>query len=359
MSAFTKQQVEQNNARRRAEEIAMRALTAEGRRRHMEAKRAGKKSPVVMDEFKRLGLITEKKNDNPPRPEIPNAEFERDKAPALGGSRKSPRWSNDEDAILTALYEKMRTGVTGLQNIAAVVGRSEAACACRANALGLTAGRGQRFRPKRGRKSRVKYHSKEEISEAISSKKKAWHALNPHPMLGKEVPQYVRDKISLSNMGKVVSPEQSLKAMKSRVEKYGTLAPPNMGRGSWKAAWREIGGQRIFARSRWEANYARYLQWLLERGEIKEWEHEPDTFWFEKIKRGVRSYLPDFRIKFSDGSVEYHEVKGWMDARSKTKIKRMAKYFPNIVLCLIEASWFKANRTIAAIIPGWEKGRIK
>ena len=56
---------------------------------------------------------------------------------------------------------------------------------------------------------------------------------------------------------------------------------------SWKAGWREIGGQRIYARSRWEANYARYLEWLRANGSIAKWEHEPETFWFEGIKRGT------------------------------------------------------------------------
>ena len=85
----------------------------------------------------------------------------------------------------------------------------------------------------------------------------------------------------------------------------------------WKSGWRTIGGQRGYYRSRWEANYARYLEWLRVRGDIKYWSHEKDTFWFEKIKRGVRSYLPDFRVTEINGDVVYHEVKGWMDRRTR------------------------------------------
>lgn len=122
------------------------------------------------------------------------------------------------------------------------------------------------------------------------------------------------------------------------------------------SGWREIGGRHIFARSSWEANYARYLQLLKEIQEIKEWEHEAQTFWFAKIKRGVRSYLPDFRVVQNDGSHEYHEVKGWMDKRSQTKLKRMAKYFPDIKIRVIDKAWFKANRArLSSIVPGWEK----
>jgi hypothetical protein len=98
----------------------------------------------------------------------------------------------------------------------------------------------------------------------------------------------------------------------------------------------DINGKDIYFRSLWEANYALYLDFLIKNGEIKKWEFEPDTFWFEKIKRGVRSYLPDFKVYRNDDSFEYHEVKGWMDKKSITKIKRMAKYYPKIKLIVVD-----------------------
>lgn len=125
----------------------------------------------------------------------------------------------------------------------------------------------------------------------------------------------------------------------------------------FKAGWRVVGKQRVYFRSRWEANYARYLEWLKSIGNITRWEHEPETFWFGKVRRGTVSYLPDFRITNSDGSIEYHEVKGWMDARSKTKIKRMAKYHPSVKLVVIDSKCYKklANQ-IKGCINGWEQG---
>ena len=144
--------------------------------------------------------------------------------------------------------------------------------------------------------------------------------------------------------------------MKTKVEKYGNLAGARR-RGSWKSGWREIGGQWIFARSAWEANYARYLQFLFDARQIQKWEHEPETFWFDEVQRGCRSFLPDFRVTFSSERIEYHEVKGWMDDRSKTKIKRMATYYPEIVLVVRDRLWFKANgRKLSKLIPGWEIG---
>lgn len=108
--------------------------------------------------------------------------------------------------------------------------------------------------------------------------------------------------------------------------------------------WREFeGGQkRYYFRSGWEMNYAQYLDWLKRMGEIIDWEYEPDTFWFEAIKRGTRSYTPDFKVTEKDGSVAYHEVKGWMDQKSATKLKRMAKYYPEITIVLIDEEQYHA-----------------
>jgi len=112
-----------------------------------------------------------------------------------------------------------------------------------------------------------------------------------------------------------------------------------------RQGWKTIGEKRIYFRSNWEVAYAKYLQFLKEKKLILEWEHEPETFWFENIKRGVRSYLPDFKVTQCDGSYHYVEVKGYMDAKSKTKIKRFKKYYPKEHLVVIEALWFKEMKT--------------
>ncbi len=112
-----------------------------------------------------------------------------------------------------------------------------------------------------------------------------------------------------------------------------------------------------YFRSRWEANYARYLNFLIKNnGAVERWEYEADTFWFEKIKRGVRSYTPDFKVCDTNKNIEYHEVKGWDYPRGKTARKRMAKYYPHIKLILIDEDFFKAlkRQGIDALIDGWE-----
>ncbi len=115
----------------------------------------------------------------------------------------------------------------------------------------------------------------------------------------------------------------------------------------------DLGGK--YFRSSWEANWARYLTWLQTLGEVLEWDFEPETFEFKGIKRGARFYTPDFRVKNAGGSVEYHEIKGWMDQRSRTKLKRMAKYYPAIKVIVVDGKAYTAvARKIGKAIPGWE-----
>ena len=73
------------------------------------------------------------------------------------------------------------------------------------------------------------------------------------------------------------------------------------------------------------------------------------------MKRGCVSYLPDFKVTYPDGAIEYHEIKGWMDDRSKTKIKRMAKYHPDVKLIVIDSKSYKRIASLMkSTVPGWE-----
>jgi hypothetical protein len=123
---------------------------------------------------------------------------------------------------------------------------------------------------------------------------------------------------------------------------------------------RSVGGKREdlecrYFRSRWEANYARFLNFLQSNGDISRWEYEVDTFYFLNIKRGTRSYTPDFKVFSNDGSHKYIEVKGYMDATSKTKLKRMAKYYPSETVEIFGAKEYKAlSLAMKSVIANWE-----
>lgn len=114
-----------------------------------------------------------------------------------------------------------------------------------------------------------------------------------------------------------------------------------------------IEDKTFFARSRWEANVAAYLQYLKESNLIADWEHEAQEYRFEAIKRGVMSYLPDFKVTRLNGSFYLIEVKGYMDDKSKTKLNRMKKYFPNVFIDLIEAKRYKQLQENSKLFKWW------
>jgi hypothetical protein len=276
------------------------------------------------------------------------------------GIAKKERWTADEeDMLINAYTEAGEDGVVDLAAISKRLGRDKSNVCRKAKLLGLPTNQSRKkVAQRRPKPNKRKYKTDEELSKARSEIMRKRHAERGHPMQGKTHSPENRAKMSkrvrkwwaeLDGEGK-----QRFFDRCAEGRKASNYSPPKMKRGSWKAQWREIGGKRNFYRSAWEANYACYLQWLKERGEIKEWEHEPKTFWFDAIKRGVRSYKPDFQVWENNGSYAWHEVKGWMDSRSKTTLRRMAKYYPEEKLILIDAKAYKAIKKRSAMFPGWE-----
>jgi hypothetical protein len=259
---------------------------------------------------------------------------------ALGLTNPVNEFTDAEKARLVSEYNAA-ADAGKLGELAEAMGRTKAFICRQAKHLGLT-----------DRKRKKAY-----LKDALSAKAKAWLACHEHPrgMLGKTHTPENRRKFAdnMRNMPAEVREAGTLKSLKTRA-KNGTLIStrPNQ---TWKAAWREIGGVRKYYRSRWEANYARYLQSLKDIGAILSWEHEPETFWFEEVRRGTRSYLPDFRVTDADGAVAYHEVKGWMDPASILKLERMRRYHPAVTVILIDAKTYRQlERRVAAATDGWE-----
>ncbi len=113
-----------------------------------------------------------------------------------------------------------------------------------------------------------------------------------------------------------------------------------------------------YFRSAWEANYARVLEWKRSAGGIWRWEYEPQPpFEFYEVRRGNRWYLPDFKIweTEDDKNPYYVEVKGWMDPASKTKLRRMKKYYPDVKIMLVQKKEMSILRAqMKGFIPEWE-----
>ena len=122
-----------------------------------------------------------------------------------------------------------------------------------------------------------------------------------------------------------------------------------------QAGWYTGENGRVWMRSKMERNYAHYLDWLKQLGEIRDWAYEPDEFEFP-VKRGTRFYKPDFKIiNDRDGTIEHHEVKGHWTGKAKTQVKRFRKYYPELKLVIIGKEAYKGIAEKSALIPGWEE----
>ncbi len=135
--------------------------------------------------------------------------------------------------------------------------------------------------------------------------------------------------------------------------KFTTGGKPITQRSVWKG-WVEMDGKRMYLKSNWERRYCLYLSLMVKHKYIVDYHYEPETFWFEGIKRGTASYLPDWKVEFPSGKVEYYEVKGYETPKDRTKYKRMKKYHPNIKLNVVDGKWFKENGSkLKSIIKEW------
>lgn len=270
-------------------------------------------------------------------------------------------WDELEISILEEMYARANEpgGVLRLNWLAERFGRDKANVCRKARILGFT--NQSRNKVAARKVYPPKFANAADRAAATSARTKALFATRGHPRgaLGMRHTAETRERIARKSAErwKNMTDEQRdahvFKAVKAKRDKGIPFS--TAGRGSWKAGWREVGEQRCYFRSRWEANYARYLEWLRTTGHIASWEHEAHTFWFYGIRRGCVSYLPDFRVTEIGGAVRWHEVKGWMDARSQTVLTRMAKYHPTEVLIVIREKQYKEiGRKVSALIPGWE-----
>lgn len=255
-----------------------------------------------------------------------------------------PITDEEREKIKKAYKTPWKCGESPIPSLALSMGRSYHLIVREAGKMGLTV---------QTRKATKKL--KEKMAE---STRNTWKN-QPHPkgMLGKTHSSEYSQEFGRRSSAwwKEATDEMKYLRKKKLVTSLRESGAFERSRGSWKAGWRSIGKVEKFYRSSWEANYARYLEFLKKQGEIKDWDHEPKTFWFDQIRRGAVSYLPDFKVTRNDGSHYWVEVKGWMDDRSKTKIKRFKKYYPEEELVLIERDWFKKNsKKLRIVCRPWE-----
>jgi len=84
-------------------------------------------------------------------------------------------------------------------------------------------------------------------------------------------------------------------------------------------------------RSKWEAEYAKYLDALKAAGRILSWEYEA-----ERLEIGVGAkYTPDFRVVHCNGFVQYREVKGYRREAAMVRLKAAALRYPGHQFLLV------------------------
>lgn len=267
----------------------------------------------------------------------------------LGVAKPIRVFTKAEEARLRDVYEKgFLAGDGTLKRLSVELNRTVPFLSRQAKKLGLT-----------------NQHRKcsKSVCDEMSERAKRWYQENEHPrgFLGgrhtKEMKE-IASKRSLLFWASMTGEEREAfvgKLQKGVIEARGSHVFNNRDKASWKAGWREIGGVRNYYRSRWEANYARYLEYLKQQSLVKEWIHEPKTFLFENVKRGKRSYLPDFLVVWFDGSIEYHEIKGWVDDRSKAAMALMDQQYPEIQMVYFFGKDYKIiEKRASRFVDGWE-----
>lgn len=165
----------------------------------------------------------------------------------------------------------------------------------------------------------------------IRAKKYITENGHPRGMLGKHQSERIRKIVSESTKKrwKSITKDKRIAFINKRIVSACEHKPKERYKVSWKCGFRNIGTKKIFFRSRWKYNYAVYLNYLKNNNKIKKWEHEPDSFLMYYEDGKATTYLPDFKVYNNDGSIEYHEVKGWFDDRSIFKIGEFSKTYGN------------------------------
>lgn len=259
-----------------------------------------------------------------------------------------PAWTDDEIAAIRACYEAAPgDSAVPLTELAARLGRPKTSVCRLARRLGLT-------NPSRT--------MTDETRARVGKATAARIATDGHPrgMLGKRHSPEVRARLAEAFRGvaRARTPEEwearHRTAIATNLARYGRGShdvTENAHSRSQKGYCDDLPG--IFFRSTWEANYARYLDWLREQGEIASWSYEPQAFVFHGVTRAPVTYTPDFEVVERDGSVAYHEVKGWMDSKSRGKLRRMRQFYPEVRIVVIGRDEYRAIAKWAGLIPHW------
>lgn len=112
-----------------------------------------------------------------------------------------------------------------------------------------------------------------------------------------------------------------------------------------------ICGRNFHFMSSWEHSVALMLEELKKEGVITFWDYEHYRFIFHDVKKGIRSYMPDFTIVNSMGKTIHIEVKGWKMATGMKRIEMFKERYPNETLYIIDNNEYRKAISQAGYIP--------
>ena len=272
-----------------------------------------------------------------------------------GWINRDLEWSAEDIAKLISWYGRegaQGKDTLGLEDLAKQLGRLKSNVCRKARSLGLTL------------KDRVL--ETRDAKEAMAERSRRWIAENGHPRGALGIIHSAETRAKLGEKSRaawvnmrempLILEARRMKQAKTNLKRYGRAGPPATSN-SYSRCRRGVRDDLgFFVRSRWEANYARYLKWLKQKGEITDWEYEPETFRFDGVTRGPYTYLPDFKVIETSGKIVFHEVKGWMDPASRNRLKRFSKFYPDVSLVVVDQkAYLEIERKLSTVIPNWER----
>lgn len=273
----------------------------------------------------------------------------RNKAYELKITKRDKYYTEKDIELLKRCYDKY-----SMNDLAEMLGRNESNIFRKMKELGLK--KTHRVHNTINPKKQHIYTNEERKRLSENAKKMIKEKGHPRGFKGHYHTLEEKAKISVSskNWWKQVDlstlEKRNLKQRETRI-KNGTLNPMINQSNPYS---RTKSGKRkdlnnVFFRSAWEANIARYYNFI----GVK-WEFEPKTFIFHNITRGSVSYTPDFYLPEED---KWVEVKGWMDGKSKTKLKRFKQQYPdeyNKLQLITEKEYNEIKRKVSNYIKSWE-----
>ena len=244
-------------------------------------------------------------------------------------------FTEDEMSIIKKHYERAGGGKRNLDlnSLSRLLGRTKNIICRKAREMGLTVvGRkmtaDQIVCASETQKAYHKNNPERQVMASVAAIEQFKKYGHPRGMLGKKHNEEFRKNISERAKRQWADPNHSWGSnewRESTAKRASEMMQARMQQNPGAIYTRGKGGKRHdlggqYFRSSWEANYARYLNFMGVR-----WEYEPKIFYFENIKRGTLSYTPDFYLPTEDRWVE---VKGWLTKKATTAMKRFIKRFP-------------------------------